>query len=564
MTGTTERASAPPKATTSPEPGGAPGELLGAPLAETALGGATALARVLSHPQLVGRVGAGLVAELGRVTVGRSAVAPARGDRRFTDPAWSEHPGYRRLMQGYVAFSGAVEDIVSEADVSWRTRERARFAAGILVSALAPTNTVPGNPAALKHAFDTAGTSLLTGTKHWIDDLRHNGGMPKQVDASGYSLGKNLAATPGAVVFRNDVCEVLQYSPTTPTVREIPLLVVPPQINKYYFLDLAPGRSLVEHAVSRGISTFIISWRNPGKSEGAWNLDTYAAAILEVTDAVREIAGCDELNTIGLCSGGITTAAVLSYLAAVGDSRVRSCAFAVTLLDWHIPAPIGAMQSNWLLAAARRKARRAGVLDARSLGTVFTWMRPDDLVWNYWVNNYLMGRNPPTFDILAWNDDKTNLPGALHAQFLDMFQNNGLTRPEEFQLLGHGVDLASVKVDSYVVGGLSDHLTPWQGCYRTTQLLGGATEFVLSPGGHIQTPVSPPGPKAHYFTGPTPGPDPEAWRNQSTRHEGTWWDHWTDWMSARAGDERPAPTSLGSDRHPALEPAPGTYVHQRA
>lgn len=531
---------------------------------QATLAGAATLARVLSHPRLVGRVGARLAVELGRVAVGRSAAVPARGDRRFTDGAWNEHPGYRRLMQGYLAFSGAVDDIVTEADVSWRTRERARFAAGVVVSTLAPTNTVAGNPAVLKHAFDTAGMSLLTGTRHWIDDLRHNGGMPRQVDASGYTLGENLAATPGAVVFRNAVCEVLQYTPTTPTVREIPLLVVPPQINKYYFLDLAPGRSLVEHAVSRGISTFIISWRNPGKAEGAWNLDDYAAAIVEATDAVREIAGTDELNTIGLCSGGITTAAVLSHLAAIGDSRVRSCAFAVTLLDWHTPAPIGAIQSTLLIGAARRKARRSGVLDARSLGSVFTWMRPDDLVWNYWVNNYLMGRKPPAFDILAWNADSTNLPGALHAQFMEMFEHNVLTRPNALKLLGHGVDLGAVKVDSYVVGGLSDHLTPWQGCYRTTQLLGGASEFVLSPTGHIQTPVSPPGPKAHYFTGRTPGPDPEVWRSQSTRHEGTWWDHWIDWMSARAGDERPAPPRLGSDRHPPLEPAPGRYVHQRS
>jgi polyhydroxyalkanoate synthase len=512
---------------------------------------------------VVGRAGAGLAVELGRVAVGRSAVAPGRGDRRFADPAWSEHPGYRRLMQGYRALSGAVDQVVQDVDVSWRTRERARFAAGVITSAIAPTNTVLGNPAALKRAFDTAGGSLLSGTRHWIEDLRHNGGMPRQVDSSGYTVGENLAATPGAVVFRNEVCEVLQYTPTTATVGEIPVLVIPPQINKYYFLDLAPGRSLVEHAVSRGITTFMTSWRNPGKAHGAWNLDTYVAALLEATDAVREISGSAELITIGFCSGGIVNAAMLSHLAATGDSRVRAGSFAVTLLDWHTPAPIAAVQSAWVIAAARRKARRAGVLDGGSVGSVFTWMRPDDLVWNYWVNNYLMGCKPPVFDILAWNDDKTNLPAALHSQFMDMFADNVLTRPDGLQLLGHGVDLAAIKVDTYVVGGLSDHLTPWQGNYRTTQLVSGKTEFVLSPTGHIQTPVSPPGPKAHYFTGPTPGPDSTAWRTESTRQEGTWWDHWADWVLARAGDDRAAPTSLGSGRYPALEPAPGTYVRQR-
>jgi polyhydroxyalkanoate synthase len=212
----------------------------------------------------------------------------------------------------------------------------------------------------------------------------------------------------------------------------------------------------------------------------------------------------------------------------------------------------------------RKRGKKNGVLDARSLGSVFTWMRPNDLVWNYWVNNYLMGNKPPAFDILAWNEDKTNLPSALHAQFLDMFEHNVLTRPGGVEVLGHRVDLSAVKIDNYVVGGFSDHLTPWQGCYQSTQLLGGDSTFVLSPTGHIQTPVSPPGPKAHYFTGPKPGPDPEAWRAAATKQTGSWWDHWADWVIARAGDERPARTDLGSERYPVLGAAPGTYVHQPA
>lgn len=546
------------------EPGGAPGEAMSADSGGVFVDAAAALARTLTHPKLVGRAAAGFGAEVGRVIVGRSAVEPAKGDRRFNDPAWKDHPGYHRLMQTYLAFGNSVGEVVEGADVTWRTRERARFAAGVLTSAIAPTNTLLGNPAAIKRAFDTAGGSLITGTRHFLSDLRHNGGMPRQVDASGYTVGENLAATAGAVIFRNEVLELIQYTPTTATVRETPVLLVPPQINKYYFVDLAPGRSFVEHAVSKGLSFFLVSWRNPGKEQGDWNLDTYARAIIDAMDAVREITGSEELITFSLCAGGITTSTVLSYLASIGDSRVKACAFAVTLLDWEVPAAIGAFNSGPLLAVAKRKGKKQGVLDARSLGTVFTWMRPDDLVWNYWVNNYLMGNKPPTFDILAWNADSTNLPSALHRQFMLCFRKNVLTIPGELQVLGHGVDLGSIKSDTYVIGGFSDHLTPWTGCYRTTQLFGGSCEFVLSPTGHIQTPVSPPGPKAHYFTGPTPPADPEMWRAQSTRHDGTWWDHWADWVIARAGDEKPAPARLGSKKHPVLVPAPGTYVHQPA
>ncbi|MGQ0466995.1 MAG: alpha/beta fold hydrolase [Sporichthyaceae bacterium] len=546
------------------EPGGAPGEALAAGNAEVVLDAAAAFARTLTHPKLVGRAAGGFAAEFGRVAVGRSQVEPARGDRRFADPAWKEHPGYHRLMQTYLAFCESVGEVVEGADVTWRTRERARFAAGVLTSTIAPTNTLLGNPAALKRAFDTGGASLIKGAKNFVSDLRHNGGMPKQVDDSQFTVGENIAATPGAVIFRNEVLELIQYTPSTAKVRETPVLLIPPQINKYYFMDMAPGRSFVEHAVSRGLTMFVVSWRNPSKEQGDWNLDTYGRAIIDAMDAVKDITGQEELITISLCAGGITTSTVLSYLASIGDTRVKACSFLVTLLDWDVPAAIGAFNSGPLLAIAKRKGKKQGVLDARSLGSTFTWMRPDDLVWNYWVNNYLMGNKPPAFDILAWNDDKTNLPSALHRQFLKCFKSNILTQPGELQVLGHGVDLGSIKSDAYVVGGFSDHLTPWQGCYRSTQLFGGHTEFVLSPTGHIQTPVSPPGPKAHYFTGPTPPADPEMWRAQSTRHEGTWWDHWADWVIARAGDEKPAATRLGSKKNPVLVPAPGTYVHQPA
>ncbi|MGQ0629673.1 MAG: alpha/beta fold hydrolase [Sporichthyaceae bacterium] len=522
-----------------------------------------ALGKVAVHSGALVATTRELGVELLKVAAGRSDVEPARGDSRFADPTWSEHPGYRRLKQGYLACSRAVDGLVDEADVEWRTKERARFAAGILTSAVAPTNTLVGNPAALKRVLETGGGSLVAGARAYVDDLLHNGAMPRQVDASSFIVGENVAVTPGAVVHRSEVMEILQYTPATVTVRTRPLVIIPPQINKYYFLDLAPGRSLVEYAVAQGLQVFMISWRNPSKEHADWDLDTYCAAVLEAIDVACEVSGSEDVLTLGLCAGGITTATALSYLASVGQEKVAAASFGVTLIDWGVPAPIGAFQSGGLLKVARGKSKRAGVLDARSLGAVFTWMRPNDLVWNYWVNNYLMGRKPPVFDILAWNDDKTNLPSGLHTTFLDIFQENLLVRPGALRVLDTPVDLSGIKIDTYVTGGLSDHLTPWQGCYQATQLFGGESTFVLSPTGHIQTPVSPPSPKAYHFTGPRPGPDPEVWRAQAVRQEGTWWAHWTAWMLERAGEERPAPAVAGSDLHPTLGPAPGVYVFQR-
>ncbi len=528
-------------------------------------GGLVALTKAATRSRAAVKAGVGLSAESVRIALGRSTVAPAKGDHRFADPSWDGNPGYRRLKQVYLAWSAAVDSVVEAADVDWRTRERARFAAGILTSSVAPTNTLPGNPAALKRVIETGGGSLVAGARHFVDDLLHNGGMPRQVDASGFKVGENMAVTPGAVVYRDEVCEVLQYQPTTPTVRARPVVMIPPPINKYYFMDLAPGRSFIEHAVAKGIPFFVISWRNPGKEHAGWNLDTYGEAVLGAIDVAREVSGSDDVIALGLCAGGIITATVLSHLAATGDGRVHAVSFGVTLLDWDVPAMVGAFQSKGLLSVARRKSRSAGVLDARSLGTVFTWMRPNELVWNYWVNNYLMGKQPPAFDILAWNDDKTNLPGRLHGQFLDIFAGNLMVKPGAMTVLGTPVDLSAVKIDTYVTGGLSDHLTPWDGCYRATQLFPGHSTFVLSPTGHIQTQVSPPGnPKSHYFVGGEPGPDPHQWRATAERRTGTWWDHWAEWIIARAGDEKPAPTKLGSRRHKVLGPAPGTYVLEPA
>jgi polyhydroxyalkanoate synthase len=508
------------------------------------------------------RQSARLGREAARIVAGRSEVAPAKGDARFKDETWSDNPGYRRLMQLYLAWAESLGELVDAADIDWRDRFRARFAVDMLTSAVAPTNTLPGNPAALKRAFATGGLSLARGARNALGDLRTNRGMPKTVDRSGFDVGTDLAATPGAVVYRDEVFELLQYAPSTSEVRARPVLMIPPQIGRYYFMDLAPGRSFVEHAVAQGLSFFVISWRNPGPEHRDWDLDTYAEAVLRASAAVREITGSEDLNLLALCAGGILTSMVLSHLAAQGDASVRSASFGVTLLDFSVPAPIGMFRMAPLVSLARERSSRAGMLDGASLGTVFSWLRPNDLVWNYWVNNYLMGNDPPRFDILAWNDDATNLPAQLHRQFLDLFQDNVLAQPGSLEVLGTPVDLRRVEVETYVTGATTDHITPWKGCYRTTQLMSGPSTFVLSNAGHIASLINPPGnPKAHYFAGPEPVGEPDEWLAAAERRPGTWWEHWAGWIGERSGDFRPAPSKLGSRRHPVAGAAPGKYVH---
>lgn len=546
------------------DPGGpsASGEVIGLPSLAEAIGG---LAAAVGQGRVVAREAVALGGELARVVAGRSEIAPEKGDRRFSDPTWTQNPLYARIGRGYLAADRAVHNVVEQLSESGddRRAEQARFATNILTSALAPTNFLATNPAALKHAFETGGRSLWHGLRHVIDDLRHNGGMPSMVERDAFEVGRDLAVTPGAVVDRDPVAEVIQYRPGTAQVHQRPLLIVPPPIGRFYFLDLRPGRSFVEYALGQEMQTFLISWRNPTAEQGDWDLDTYAARVSSAIDTVREITGSDDVNLVGFCAGGIISTTVLNHLAATGDDeRVHSMSYAVTLLDFGEHAPIAAFNSAGLLRFARARSQHQGIITSRQMGAAFALMRPNDLVFNYVVNNYLMGEKPPAFDVLAWNADGTNLPGALHCQFLDIFQNNPLVEPGAITVLGTPVRLEKITLPIFVTGAIADHLTPWTGCYRTTQLLGGAATFVLSYSGHIASLVNPPGnPKAHYWTGGPPGPDPQAWLAEATRHEGSWWEAWSEWIDPHAGPRRPAPTQLGGAAHPPLDPAPGTYVH---
>jgi poly[(R)-3-hydroxyalkanoate] polymerase subunit PhaC len=505
---------------------------------------ATRPRRVVSEVARIGR-------ELGGIIAGDSSLASTNGDKRFSDVAWTENPVYRRFGQGYVALVAGAHRMVDDAGLDALETQRAHFAVGLLADALAPTNGLLTNPAALKRAFDTAGASLFRGARNLVHDVRENGGMPSTVDARPFAVGQSLAKSPGSVVYRDEVFELIQYRPSTETVHERPVVVIPPQINKFYVLDLAPGRSFTEFAVASGLPYFAISWRNPTAAQREWGLDRYVRACVDAIDVACAITGADAAGIVGLCAGGVTMAKVLE----TAPRKVASATFAVSMLDLKAPSIVGMLASDAVVAMALRRSRSRGVLDGAEMARVFAWMRPNDLVWNYWVNNYLMGNDPPAFDILFWNADHTRLPAELHADFLDMYVRNPLPS---------SAHLKRFSAPTYVVAGMTDHIVPWKAAYRTTQMVGGRPEFVLSSSGHIQSIVNPPGnPKASYFAAPAGSSDPDEWLAGAASARGSWWEHWARWTASHSGARRPAPKTLGGRKYRSRGKAPGKYVLER-
>jgi len=518
---------------------------------------------MLAEGAELGQEAKSLGSELIRIGRGQSEVAPKKGDGRFRDPAWQDNPVYHRIEQAYLAACQTSDNVVDNLDEKdWSHAEQARFLMGIVTSTAAPTNTLLGNPAALKRALNTRGMSLASGLSHLVSDLRNPGGMPSTVVPGALKVGQDMAVTPGGVISRDEVAEVIQYLPTTAQVYERPTLIIPPPIGRFYFLDMGPGRSFVEHAVSSGIQTFVLSWRNPTKDQADWSMDLYAARILSAIDDVRKATGQEDVNLMGFCAGGILSTVVLNYLAAQGDTRVHAASYAVTLLDWEGKYPIRAFQASPVISFAKWNSRRKGVIDAATMSSAFIWMRPNDLVWNYWVNNYLLGQDPPVFDILSWNADGTNLPATLHAEFLDIFARNSMIHPGETEYLNTPLDLSTINVPTFVMGALNDHLTPWRGTYRTTELTTGPTTYVLSNAGHIAALVNPPGnPKASYFVGEGEGTvDAGSWLETAKKKSGSWWQEWATWTIEHSGAEVPAKKKLGRRGQPVLAAAPGLYV----
>jgi len=501
--------------------------------------------------------------ELKNVVLGQSALKPEDGDRRFADPAWSQNPLYRRYLQTYLAWRKELHDWIEHSSLSEQDASRGHFVINLMTEAMAPSNSM-ANPAAVKRFFETGGKSLLDGLSHLAKDMVHNGGMPSQVNMEAFEVGKSLATTDGAVVFRNDVLELLQYKPITESVHERPLLVVPPQINKFYVFDLSPDKSLARFLLRSQVQTFVVSWRNPTKAQREWGLSTYIQALKEAIDVICAITGSKDVNMLGACSGGLTTASLLGHYAALGQQKVNALTLLVSVLDTQLDTQVALFADEKTLEAAKRRSYQAGVLEGSDMAKVFAWMRPNDLIWNYWVNNYLLGNEPPVFDILYWNNDTTRLPAALHGEFIEMFQTNPLTRPGALEVCGTPIDLKQVTCDFFVVAGTTDHITPWDSCYKSAHLFGGKCEFVLSNSGHIQSILNPPGnPKARYMTNSEMPLDPKAWQESSTKHADSWWLYWQTWLAERSGKTKNAPTALGNKKFPAGEAAPGTYVHER-
>jgi polyhydroxyalkanoate synthase len=533
----------------------------GAALAKNPTGAAAANLRLVIG--LAAALRATAERAVGMPTAGPAS--PVDGDARFRDPAYTDNPLYFLLEQQYLLGSQLVTELLDAAGLEGGQNVKARFAAKFILDALAPTNTLPGNPAALRQAFDTGGKSVVRGAKNMVGDLRHNGGWPSQVDGSGFEVGGNMAATPGSVVYRSELIELIQYEPQVARVHAVPLLFCPPWINKYYIMDLAPGRSLIEWAVQHGHTCFAISYRNPDASMRDLTFEDYLQqGPLDAVRIVREITGAPEVNTVSVCLGGTLTAIGLAHNAAIGDSSIKSATFLNTHTDFSAPGVLGVFTDEATIAGLEKQMAKQGFLDSSKMAHTFDALRANDLVFQYVVNNWLLGNKPPAFDLLVWNKDSTRMPAKMHSQYLRAcYLNNEFARGE-FEVDGRKLDPGKIDIDTYVLSAVDDHIVPWVSGYKTTQLLGGHNRFVLSTSGHIAGIVNPPGPKAKHWTNDTLPPDPAEWKDNAELKDGTWWEDWATWIDKQGGPEVAPPRRLGSKSHPPIEAAPGSYVRTRA
>jgi len=518
------------------------------------------------QPRTVTSRAASLGREFATIAAGRSEVAPARGDKRFVDPAWQGNPLLKRTMQAYLATNRTVDQLFSDAHLDWRDAERIRFVLDVVTEGLSPSNNPLLNPLGYKALVDTGGLSAVRGLRHFARDMRSAPRVPSMIDPMAFTLGETIAVTEGSVVFWSEVFELIQYAPQTDQVWSVPLLMVPPVINKFYIMDIAPGRSMIEYFLRQGMQVFAISWRNPTAEHRTWGFDTYGQAILDALDAVQTITNSDRTHVQASCSGGILAAMTAAHLTATGeDDRLASLTLMVTVLDQQkagfAAAAIDEQAANIAIALSARK----GYLDGRSLAEVFAWLRPTDLIWRYWVNNYVEGKSPAAFDVLFWNADTTRMAAALHRDMVMLGVHNALATPGAVSMLGTPVDLGQLTVDAYVVAGIADHISPWQACYRSARLLGSKDlRFVLSSSGHIAALVNPPGnPKASYLLGAVDEPDPAAWAETAEKNGDSWWPDFVTWLADRGGRQKDAPVSLGGSSMPPIEPAPGSYVLEK-
>jgi polyhydroxyalkanoate synthase subunit PhaC len=517
---------------------------------------------------LVARLGTGLAAvgvNACEHLVGGKAPGPYTvdaKDKRFTDVAWQENASFHTLLQAHLALVEFAHDLVAAADVDEPARSKAEYAAKLLCDALAPTNFLATNPAAIRKAFDTGGRSVVAGLRLMAEDVRSNGGWPRQVDASPFKLGENMAATPGRVVYRNELIELIQYDAQTEQVHEIPFLFCPPWINKYYIMDLAPQKSLVEWAVTHGLTVFAISYRNPDSSMRDTGFDDYMlrgprAAI----EAIRSITGAEKVNTLNICLGGTLNTALLAYLQATGDDVVHTSTYLNSLSDFTEAGTLGdVFADERTVDGLAQRMEGKGYLEAKDMARTFDLLRANDLIFRYVADNWLMGNKPPAFDLLAWNNDSTRMPAKMHTFYLrECYVKNALAN-DEVELAGERLFVSKIPNPVYCVSAIDDHIVPWQGAYRSMMLFPGEKRFVLSTAGHIAGIVNPPGPKVRMWTSDDTPLDAADWLAGATQTHDTWWSDWIVWAQAHSGGLR-TPPPVGNRKYPASGAAPGTYVY---
>jgi polyhydroxyalkanoate synthase subunit PhaC len=524
--------------------------------------------RAFRNPAAMAEEGAQLAQELQKIANGNSAWTPQRNDKRFNDPAWTENTFYKGMLQGYMAWSQSLQNFAEKAGFEAKETGRAKFLLSQVSEALAPTNFLFSNPSAIKAAIDSGGKTLLDGYQNFLEDAVEGRPVPSQVDFRSFKVGENLAVTPGDVVMRHEMFELIQYAPQTEGVWHRPILFVPSIINKYYAFDLAPGRSLFEFLVKSGFTLFSMVFRNPKPEHDHWGMEAYVEAIDAAFRTVQEISGVEDPHTIAVCGAAPLVVSLAGYYAALGERNIGSMTLFVAPLDTfgmtETPG-LGTFVDSKLNDVVKRWPASKDRVSADELALLFAMLRPNDLIWSYWVNNYLLGRQPAAFDVLYWNADGTGMTAQFNRDFRNFVDENPLARSGAMTVKGTSIiDISKFDFDSYVIGAASDHICPWPTVYRSAQMLGERCQFVLGGSGHIQTIVCPPGnSKASYFTNPDNSSSPEEWLRTANRSKGTWWDHFSAWCGERSGSKEPAPSSPGSARHPSLGKAPGTYVFEK-
>lgn len=490
-------------------------------------------------------------------------IKPEKGDRRFNAPAWTENPFFDALKQTYLLVASNMLKMASQVEgLNEHQKHKMLFYVRQFLDSISPTNFAFSNPQVIEETIRTGGENLAKGTENLLRDIQQ--GQIKMTDTEAFQPGRNLAITPGQVVYRNKLIELIQYAPNTPQVYSIPLLFIPPWINKYYILDMQPQNSLIKFLVDNGFTVFVISWKNPDPSMENTNFEDYLRlGPLESLGVIRSITGSTKVNVIGYCIGGTLLSMALPYLKAKGDETVNAACFFVSLQDFSEVGDTSVFIDEPQLRYMEAQMMDRGYLDARSMAAMFNMLRSNDLIWSNVVNNYLLGKEPPAFDLLYWNNDGTRMTRAAHSFYLrNTYLENNLIKPGKIVIGGVPIDLRQIQQDVYAVGAIQDHIVPWQSAWRITQLAGGHSEFVLAASGHIAGIINPPSKGRGYWTNDKPVGSAKEWFETAEHHDGSWWNNWLEWLKPHSG-EMVAPPSMGNEAHPPITPAPGTYVLEK-